>query len=358
MSIYERIAVIRNGKDVARLIPFNPLDGTYDFKINLLDNAYDIKIYQQLSYEPIIGNVIDPQDWEITYHKSCGAKPPIIHLKHKPVENPKDFYDKDHPEYISLPLIRLQEPNINSRFPIPFLKIEIPHLAVNKSYKKKNGHKTLDIGEQNVVELYLANTDFNSSEFERCWPCISFMYLISPFETFALNSIDKYPQKLIDFLPHDEEPRTACKDFLMNDEIQIVANIFYDKNVDDTKEKITLTFIENQLSTSIAANIMIAYPKANNTTHTYDALYARCANENDLKSEDMIFTNNPLPLWKTGGDTHFNIQSPAVSAFERDILRNRYTSNEKRILRDEFLQYRRELLRAIKNAAGYGACHL
>lgn len=348
MSKSEKIAVIRDGMDVARIIPFNPKDGTYDFKIDLLKNDYDINIYQLFNPKPLVGTVYAPQDWEITYHKRKEDKPPSIHLKHKPVENPKTFFDAEHPEYITLPIQHLQEPNINCEFPVPLMKIEIPNSALSKSYKKKKRHRLLDLGKQNVLELFLTDARFKFSHFERRWPCVSGLYMIYPLESFASNSIHSHPQKLDNFLPHGGEQRLAGIAHLMNNFLKISSNIYFDKRVDETKKKITLTFIENELSTAIAVNTLIAYPLVNKSATEYDAMYVRCAYENELRSVEVLFAPVPPMIWKPNILHPRADLSPCVSAFERDVLINKYSEIERLKLREILLDYRKELLNAMK----------
>lgn len=346
MKKLKRIAIIQNGKDIGRLIPFNPDSGTYDFKINLLNNSYNINVYKLLEHIPTIGNVVDSHDWEISYHRSKNDKPPVIHLKHKPVENPQLFFDKDHPQYINLPINRLKDPSIDSIFPIPLLKLEIPNVSLKNEYNKKKDHIIFDIEGQNVIEFYLANNDFGLSEFEHRWPCISFLYLCNPFEAFASNSILKHNQKFLNFLPENNEIRTANVTFQVCSDMQIFANVYYDKNVDKRGDKITVTFIENELADSIITNTMIAYPPLNPATNTYEHIFVRNANKGDLIRKDLIFNNNKGFSLKDYFSGHLN----TLSAYEIDVLRTKYSNKDKRRLKRDFKLYKVTLLNAINNS--------
>ncbi len=70
-------------------------------------------------------NLDNSTHWEITYHKSLINKPPLIHLKHKSIEQPQKYPLIDK-QYVSLALQRLSEPTVLTDFPIPLFKITIP----------------------------------------------------------------------------------------------------------------------------------------------------------------------------------------------------------------------------------------
>ena len=65
----EKIAVVVDGKDVCRIIPFQPSDGRYELKFDFLGNEFDISCYRLFAPRPIQWEISDSNQFELTYHK-------------------------------------------------------------------------------------------------------------------------------------------------------------------------------------------------------------------------------------------------------------------------------------------------
>lgn len=78
---FKKVAIIRNGIDIGRIIPFNMEKGEYDFKISFSKNNYQVNMYPFLSKVPEKIELDDMTSWEISYHRSTFLKPTVIHLK-------------------------------------------------------------------------------------------------------------------------------------------------------------------------------------------------------------------------------------------------------------------------------------
>ena len=100
-----KIAVVIDGRDICRIIPFKPVEGKYEIKVDFLGNEFDVIYYNLFSTEPIKWKLENSEQMEVTYHKGENARPIVIHLKHKT----KNTYDR-------LPLSRIQAPMLINCF--------------------------------------------------------------------------------------------------------------------------------------------------------------------------------------------------------------------------------------------------
>jgi len=244
----KKVAIIKNGKDVGRIIPFNVDSGNYDFKISLTKNDYEIDMYIFLAEAPKTIKLDDMSSWEISYHRSTALKPTVIHLKQK----------KSNPEYKPLSIHRLKDPSIYTEFPIPLMKLEIPLNFTAKDYKQKpKEHIVFDIKYANVAEFYLAHIDFSYQKFMKKWPALSLNLLIHSFEFFATNNllIDEYKYKY--FMTRNTGERVAIKEFIVNKDMKFYVNLY--KNPEFNKGTIRVTFIENEFSDALLGLALIGY---------------------------------------------------------------------------------------------------
>lgn len=127
----EKVAIIKDGKDIGRIIPFNKNETDADFKISFSKNNYNVNMFSLLSTSPELLNLENMTEWEISYHRRTVLKPTVIHLKEK----------KNQPEYKVLPLKRLIDPGIYHEFPIPFMRIQLLfhfRLRIIKRKSQKN----------------------------------------------------------------------------------------------------------------------------------------------------------------------------------------------------------------------------
>lgn len=244
----KKVAIIKNGKDIGRIIPFNVDSGNYDFKISLTKNDYEIDMYTFLAEAPKTIKLDDMSSWEISYHRSTALKPTVIHLKQK----------KSNPEYKPLSIHRLKDPSIYTEFPIPLMKLEIPLNFTAKDYKQKpKEHIVFDIKYANVAEFYLAHIDFSYQKFMKKWPALSLNLLIHSFEFFATNNllIDEYKYKY--FMTRNTGERVAIKEFIVNKDMKFYVNLY--KNPEFNKGTIRVTFIENEFSDALLGLALIGY---------------------------------------------------------------------------------------------------
>lgn len=114
------IPIVVNGKDICRLIIHKPDTGKYEIKIDFLKNDFDVNVFRMFSFRPLHKNVKEPYNCDISYHRGENNKPITIHLKNRAAQSGELKYE-------SLPLKHLQAPNINSIFPIPLMKLELPN---------------------------------------------------------------------------------------------------------------------------------------------------------------------------------------------------------------------------------------
>lgn len=272
----EKVAIVKDGKDIGRIIPFNSAGDEYDFKMSFSKNNYGIYIYKFLSNKPEKQLIDDSSEWEISYHRSTRSKPTIIHLKGK----------RNQPEYKVLPLKRIIDPDINNEFPIPFMRIEIPRALDAKDYKSKNSkeHVLFDMEGSNVAEFYLTNAKFDYEKFSQKWPTISFRLIASSFEYFATNNVLTDSQKYKYFMPKDEETRVAAVEFDLNKDMKFHVNLYNNPEFDS--EEIKVTFIENEYAHALLGLSPIGYENEHGKVEMRPA-YLEDLSRETMSSEEM-----------------------------------------------------------------------
>ena len=188
----ERIAIINNGFDIARIIPFNEKDREFEFKIDLLGHPFTMTYFRLFSLRSMRYSYVGSEDCEITYHRAVDEKPAKIHIKRKhPSQN-------ENP-YIDIPITRFTDPS-TKLFPIPLIEFRIPSEHLNKVYHENQNHTKILINGANVVTIFLARNDFNLSNLDEV-PVIDRLLSNISIEQLASNST----------IPSDSEIRLAEK---------------------------------------------------------------------------------------------------------------------------------------------------
>ncbi len=264
-----KIALVKGGKDICRIIPFKPLDGVYELKMDFLENEFDVICYKLFSEEPIKWDLENSNQLEVTYHRGVNAKPLTIHLKHK-TEN----------TYRRLPLSRIQIPDVNQLFPIPILKMEIPTKASARQYNPKAYHRVINPGDCNVVEIYMTHAKMDFDLLGIKLPAVQLAFLMLSFEIYATNTITTGRQKENNIIPGGEPRRILTSVSIFND-LQIIAIHYADPSIDERLSKINVTFIENELSEAILAMMQIRYPPTSQNS-IFECIYLGGATLRDV----------------------------------------------------------------------------
>lgn len=267
---FKKVAIIKNGIDIGRVIPFNRDTEEYDFKISFIQNDYEVNMYPFLSKAPKKFEMEKMVDWEISYHRSTAFKPTIIHLKEK----------KKNPKYRPLPLYRLVDPTIHTEFPIPFMRLEIPLNFAGKNYKlKSKEHVVLDMDNSNVAEIYLTHSNFHYETFSQKWPALSLKLIAHSFEFFATNNMLTNEQKYKNFIPMNGEVGVAAEEFGINEDMKLYVNKY--TNPEFTDGKIRVTLIENEFAEALLGLSLVGYANDKGKVEMFPAF------EEDLRRETM-----------------------------------------------------------------------
>jgi hypothetical protein len=277
-----KVAIVKDGYDIGRIILGSSSNGNYDFKINMLNNDYEILIVK-LFDRPQKVEIDDARDWEITYHRAAKGMPPKIHLKHK-----------QNSSYKTLDLKKMLEPNVMSEFPIPLMKIFIPSTECANAYNcKRKEHILFDMAYGNTAEIYLTNPDFNFDGFQNKWPTLAMLLMTSPIEFFATNDHKNTSQKLNYFLPKHDQSRTAASQYKVTDEISLYINVYQDNGSETEHRTIQITFIENEMYFALLGLTPMRYPEIDGTMSEPKPGY-----ELDLERNTDVFDLNEKQRWR------------------------------------------------------------
>lgn len=261
------VPVVKQGKDICRIIFQKAEDGKYDIKFEFRGNPYEVHTYRLFSLSPIVWNVNDPQHINMSYHHGANDRKIVIHLKDETKEG-KEMYR-------TLPATRIQAPNTNQLFPIPLFKMEIPQEVVDCAsvYKEKTYHHKLNLDEVNVIELFLASEDFDISKYFNSVYCHLMMpQLFFSFEYFATGSVISDYSKNSHFIPKGE-PEERFRSIGDIPGMQLFVVMFNVPQIDQFWDRLHVTFIENELSEEMLFCTRVAYPKPNPFSREYDSIF-------------------------------------------------------------------------------------
>lgn len=254
------VSIVKDGRDICRLIFMKADEGRYDLKLDFIGNSFQVQTYRLFSQRPVVWDVAEPQS-NMSYHYGRNKNPVLIHIKN---ENPAE----GEKQYITLPIHRIQPPNVNQMFPLPLLKIEIPNSVVSeaKVYREKTYHHKIDVEDSNVLELFMLPeggvTQYSINKYVSAF----WVYTIASIEFFATNTVLSDYQKYGNVIPHGE-PATRGIGITELQGMDLYASIFPDPRVSVGRPKLTITFIENELTEAILLNGMIRNGRDDSSTY-------------------------------------------------------------------------------------------
>lgn len=330
------VPVIKNGKDICRLIFTKVGDGRYDLKINFLENAFQVQSYRLFSHRPIIWDVSGPQS-SMSYHYGRDNNPVMIHIK-------KERPEAGENRYVTLPIKRIQPPNSNQMFPLPLLKIEIPDTIIDgaKLYHKKQKHEVIDLDDSNVLELFMLPEGWHDKDLFDRYPRISLVYSMISMEFFASNTVLSDYQKSANVIPRGRPAKRGIGIKGLQG-MELYASIFPDTNMGAGRQKLMMTFIENELTEPILLSGIIHYKEQDSS------VYFGGANYNQL--DFPIVLAHIAPVENSVADRTLTLDH--LSPKERFEIYQRAVAGRIR-LRDEMRRFNAEIVeeeKTIKNAA-------
>lgn len=272
------IPIVKQNKDLCRMIFQKAENGKYDIKLEFRGNPYQVYTYRLFSLSPIIWNIDDPQNVNMSYHRGANDDNKVlIHLK--------DETKIGREKYKTLPITRIQAPNTNQLFPIPLFKMELPQSVVDSAliYKEKTYHHALRLDNANVIEIYMASDDFElDNYFENDYGNLLISQIVLSFEYFATYSVLSDYSKSTHFMPGSKPmERFRCMGGIQGMKLFVVM---YEVPLFNRHWKdIHVTFIENELSEDILLCTKCAYSEPNLISNTYDKLFLGGASLEQLK---------------------------------------------------------------------------
>ena len=261
------VPVVKQGKDICRIIFQNAEDGKYDIKFEFRGNPYEVYTYRLFSLSPIIWNVDNPQHINMSYHRGANNYPVVIHLK--------DETKEGREMYRTLPITRIQAPNTNRLFPLPLLKMEIPQKVVDhaSAYKEKSYHYRLDLEDVNVIEIYMASEEFDIEKyFHNAYCHLMMTQLFLSFEYFATGSVISDYSKSSYFIPQGK-PAERFQGLGGIPGMQLFVVMYNVPLFDQYWENLHITFIENELAEEMLLCTKVVYPEPNPFSQEYDSIF-------------------------------------------------------------------------------------
>ncbi len=220
--------------DLLKIIPF-PASDAYDFKIDFSENSYELRLHNLgKKYFEVPSNDFHLEKYEVTYHKKNEKNPAKFHLKSKGKQS----------RYYNIPLRNILDPTISPEFPIPFIKVGISNKDNFKLYKYKKKYSVLDIGNNNVIEMYLVNVKFDLDLFIHKWDVFDLIYTIAPMEYFVNGQL-KNGFLIPKYNTLYELNTFRIMKININEDIALLINAYTDNNIDGIKQKSFVSIYEN-----------------------------------------------------------------------------------------------------------------
>ncbi|HAA85358.1 MAG TPA: hypothetical protein DCE14_03275 [Kosmotogaceae bacterium] len=232
-----KLCVIRGCYDLLRVIPFGKPDKC-EFKFCFLGNDYEFRMHPLGDHCFLTpGAHFHLNEWEITYHKKKAVEPAKFQIKS--ISNP--------PFYHNTPIKNIADPRTSAEFPIPLARLGIVKNDVFREYKKKEkNHEILDIGDSNVVELYLVSSTFNLNSFLRKWEVFELIYTVAPMEYFVNGKfVPGFFTPKLEAIYSNDEPSFFKAKINLNDQVGVLVNWFSDDNIDGVKQRSFFSVYEN-----------------------------------------------------------------------------------------------------------------
>lgn len=307
------IPIIKAGKDICRFIftKDESMQGRYDLKIDFRKNIYEVWTYRMFARCPIIWDIENTENTSITYHHGDNNRPIIIHLKN---ENPN--VEK---KYQTLPANRIQPPNVNTMFPIPLCKIEIPKEIAQKAqiYKRKSYHHSIDMEEMNVLEMFMVSDDFEFSESNRkkyaqifeCQARLSMEY-------YATYTVLSDYEKSVNFMPRNGIPEKREMIIGGLKGMKIVVNMFSVSEIDRFWDKVHVTFIENELAEDMLLCTLLKHTGVNWVSSEYKRF---CGSANLKQLQPPTLPLSKIPVLKESV-AEWTLKNKCLSEKEADSL--------------------------------------
>lgn len=250
------VPIVKNGKDLCRMVFTDKSNGLYDVKIDFLKQPFIVLSYPVFSLKPNVQSVANPKDADLSYHPANMDKPSaIIHIKDKSAgENKQTYYD--------VLVSNLKSPSVNNHFPMPLLKIAFPKPIIDgaKPVKNKKKYHKIDLGKYNIIEVYIESlgmVDINNYEKLR-----TIQYLM-PIDYFASDSVlTDYQKNRTAWM--NNGPFIEVVSMGIVGKMRITAIMYSDERIDTLKD-IEATFIENEYAEDILLTTLV---RKNEEGHT------------------------------------------------------------------------------------------
>lgn len=278
-----KIPIVKDGKDICRMIFTEDIDGKFDVKIDFLGNPYSVMAYRLFQNIPEVWEVEDPSHTSLTYHHGKNNRPITIHLKD----------ENSAQKYKSLLTNRILPPNRNSLFSIPLLKLEIPTFVIDnaQTYRQKGSHRPIVLQDDNVLEIYMSSlrspfADLFADKFQ----ILLYPQMFLSIEYFATYTVLTDYAKKDNFIPHGAPAvrRIGIKGL---PGIMVYATKFPWPEMDSRLDKIRITFLENEFAEDILLCTLIQYPEKPLSTGIYPYIRLGSATLPQLSLPKNVISN-------------------------------------------------------------------
>lgn len=245
-----KIAITKNEYDLLRIIPFNETEKNdkCEFKISMLDNNYTLRL-KQIDTPYFLNLEANINDYEITYHRKQNKQPTKIHFK--------NIREKE--DYRTFPLFNLEDPLLSEDFPFPLLLLGVSINDVFKKINKNKQYSILNLQNDNVLELFIANEKFDMEFFFKDWNIFSLLIMTLPLEYYATGKIDRNLEKMDLFLNPNKNFNLLQSTIKVSDRLNIIGNSYYDKNINGEKQKSYIQLYDNSLFLKYLSCIPMQY---------------------------------------------------------------------------------------------------
>lgn len=332
------VPIVKDGKDICRLVFMKADKGRYDLKLDFLGNSFQVQSYRLFSHRPIVWDVAEPQN-NMSYHYGRNKSPVLIHIKS---ENPTDGEKR----YTTLPVHRIQPPNVNQMFPLPLMKIEIPDAVVDqaKEYRPRAKYNAINVEDSNVIELFMLPEGGLEQTLTGRYSSAFLVYTMGSIEFFASNTVLSDYQKWGNVIPCGE-PAMRGMGVKELRGMELYASFFPVPQVNKGRAKLTVTFIENELAEAILLNGLIRKKEDDSGVYFGGANYGRLDFRPSVKQVGLV--EDSVAAWMIARDELSPQEKTAI--YERAVEGRIKIRSELRKYENEIMQEERRLKKAVSS---------
>lgn len=269
MGRNSRIAIMKNGVDLLRIMPRRKEDGKFDIVFAFIERDCEVYAYRLMCKNPDAGIIGVDHEATITYHYGEGGRKPVVHVKRQTIS-------QDGKRYRSLPLKNVTPPSEDVLVPLPLVKVEFPSDLSGdggvtvpgkcQTGKKSKGRYDLEIDPAcSCIEVYLLPKGSTFDQMRKVFPGLEYALLSLPFESWssAVLSVNESKRGTAPY----GMTSSPFQEVVFHD-VRLLIVQYPEPFMPLPAKRLRLTFVDNELAESVMLHAQVIIDLDNNRVLT------------------------------------------------------------------------------------------